>query len=183
MTYVSCACISSSDMRLNLPLASDSPTLAIRVSVLSRAVQERRFSIDIPQILNMSLSPIMRGSWSRFSRINCLANLRLLARAALKVWILFRGRWSFKKKSQGGMWDASACRATTALVGRENAALTSPWYALYSFKTNLDSTEHSWYYLPSQFMVLSFNGTKPHTKSRCLNVSFSTDKIQDSEFT
>ena len=181
MTYVSCACISSSDIHLNLPLASDSPTLAIRVGVLSRAVQERRF--NIPQILNMSLSPIMRGSWSRFSRINCLANLRLLARAALKVWILFRGRRSFKKKSQGGMWDASACRATIALVGRENAALTSPWYALYSFKINLDFTEHNWCYLQSQFMFLSFDGTKPHTKSRCLNVSFSTDKVQDSNFT
>ena len=134
-----------------------------------------QFSNDILKIVNMSPSSIMPGRWSRLSRINFLANWRLLARAALKAWMRFTGRRSVKKRSQGGMWSASACNTIKNLLGWENAVLMNPLYALYSYSTNLDFTEQSWYYLPSQFMLLSFNGTKTHTKSRCLHVSLRTD--------
>jgi hypothetical protein len=64
--------------------------------------------------------------------MSVLANARLLAWAALKVWIRFIGRRSVKYRSQGGMWRTRAWRAMKNLFGWENAVLRNPWYALYS---------------------------------------------------
>ena len=85
MTYLSCACISSSDIRLNLPLTSSSPTFAISTgqrveSWGSRETTYSKYSICHgllsygvldPAFLELTFSKIEGCSRERLSKLGC----------------------------------------------------------------------------------------------------------------